>query len=146
MHDSVRPRRPFRVVDSSSAALVASLFAYLSAAGAAQAQTNYGHWSVAQGDDKTYIYASTMNDSGAILGEYCYYASKRCFWLLGNSTACEKEHIYPTLANSDTGAIELDISCNGEVKNGIYGYSFTKWQDLENVLKKASRGRLCGPP
>ena len=108
------------------------------AAGIVHAQTP-DHWSVTQSDDKTFIYASTVNDSGAFLGEYCYYATKKCLWMLGNTTACEKDHIYPILANSDTGAAQLDINCNGVASNGIYGYSFTKWSDLEDVLKKSER-------
>lgn len=113
-------------------------------AGAVHAQTP-DHWSVTQSDDKTFIYASTVNDSGAFLGEYCYYATKKCLWILGNTTACEKDHIYPILANSDTGAAQLDINCNGVVNNGIYGYSFTKWSDLEDILQKAERVGFAVP-
>src|ERR1700734_995773 len=83
-----------------------------------RAEVNVGHWSVALADDKTYVYASTVNDSGAVLGEYCYFGTKKCFWMLGTDSRCDKGSSYPILANSTAGAVPIKISCTGEVNPG----------------------------
>ena len=101
----------------------------------ARAEINIGHWSVALADDKTYVYASTVNDSGAVLGEYCYFGSKKCIWMLGTDSRCDKGSSYPILANSTAGAVSIKISCTGEVNPGVFAYTIDNWSDLESALK-----------
>lgn len=86
--------------------------------GASSARAEYtGDWA-----DDTYadgFYAATVNDSGGVLGQYCNTAKGTCFWLIALKTGCKEESRYPVLVNSDDGARNLEIYCDGEYKNGF---------------------------
>ena len=60
----------------------------------ARAESTFGHWTTGVVTNNAGVYAATINDSGAILGEYCYFSSKSCTWTLGKlctgSCASEK--------------------------------------------------------
>lgn len=103
------------------------------------AADNFGAWSVDMGDDHSFIYAATVNDSGGLLGEYCTPSEGSCMWVLGISTKCDTGHQYPVLANADTGAVELEIVCNGELPNGMYKYAFSSFDQIDSLVKAATR-------
>lgn len=105
----------------------------------AKADETYGSWSVALGDDRSFVYAATANDSGALLGEYCYPDKGSCIWILGTKTKCEDGHEYPVLANSDTGAVQLQVKCNGLAPNNLYSYAFTSFADVDQLVKGGTR-------
>jgi len=106
----------------------------------ASAANNSGRWMVDFTEDKGSIYAETINDSGAVLGEWCNISSKQCYWMIATDTACEKDHTYPVLANADAGASEIGIVCRGKVDDtNMYAYVFDKWKDLEGLLKNSKR-------
>lgn len=107
--------------------------------GSAQAGETYGSWSVALGDNSEFIYAATMNDSGALLGQFCYPDSGKCLWMLGMKTTCETGSEYPVLANTDTGAIQLKITCSGPLSNGFYLYAFTEFDAVDAAVAGGTR-------
>lgn len=105
---------------------------------AAIAQT-YGSWTVDTADDKSYLYAATANDSGNVLGEYCYPQQGSCVWILGMATSCEENHTYPMLANADVGAQHLEVVCRGQLPSKLYQYVFTKFDDIDRIVKQGSK-------
>lgn len=104
----------------------------------AEAST-YGDWNIGAADDKSYIYAATSNDSGDVFGEYCYFKTKTCSWILGVATPCDVGHSSVVLANSDTGAVALELKCFGAVGRNMYTYAFMDWKTLETDIKDVSR-------
>jgi len=111
----------------------------------ARADSEFGHWSTGVITNNVGVYAATMNDSGAILGEYCYFSSKSCTWTLAVESSCDKDHSYPVLANTDKGAAYFDIVCMGKQGNGLYSFGFKNWRDLELLLKSGTRIGIATP-
>ena len=104
-----------------------------------------GSWTA--GVDKTsgFFYASTINDSGALLGEYCYLSSKSCIWILGMDTACKERHQYPVLVNSDFKVVQLEVLCNAKLESGIHRYVFTNFNAIDDIVMKGLRVGLAFP-
>ncbi|GFO68196.1 hypothetical protein GMLC_17750 [Geomonas limicola] len=113
------------------------LFVVCSLDGTASAQ-DVGNWSI---DTKSteYLYAATVNDSGGLLGEFCFLKDNSCAWLLGMATACNQGASYPVLANSDAGAIQLQVYCDGQLENGLFRYVFTEFAAIDDLVKKSSK-------
>lgn len=108
------------------------------------AQT-FGAWQVALSADLTNIYAATKNDSGAVLGEYCFPRKGSCVWALGIPTSCDDGHVYPLLANSDIGSAQIRIQCQGPVDGKLYSYAFTNFKSIDHLVKRASRVGFAMP-
>lgn len=104
-------------------------------------ERSYEDWGIGIADDQTYLYAATKNDSGEILGEYCYFKSKKCVWLVSFNTKCKAGDSYPILANSDSSAIALTVTCFGPIDehSSVHVYGFDDWKLLESMLKDAGR-------
>lgn len=109
------------------------------------ADESYGSWGVGVGDDRSFLYAATVNDSADLLGQYCTPSEVSCMWLLGLSTKCETGHEYPLLANSDTGALQLEIVCSGPLPNGNYKYAFKNFDQIDELVKRAQRVGFAMP-
>src|SRR4051812_23717698 len=90
----------------SVALFVISCAGQVQSAKAADTQ-NFGNWIVGIQAGGTGMYASTVNDSGLVLGEYCYFKSKTCIWLVSADSKCDEGDKYPTLGNTDGGAASL---------------------------------------
>ena len=114
--------------------------------GTAQAQrTQYGSWTtglVSEGDG---LYAATVNDSGHVLGQYCFPSSGNCFYVLGLDTSCKKDNSYPVLINSDAGSLKLDLVCDGALDSGKYRYLLNPFDDIDDIVKKANRLGIAIP-
>lgn len=126
--------------DMKKILLPAFFFLALCASTLARAE-DYGKWTVVT-DDPTMMYAVVFNDSGALFGQYCYPDKGSCLWLISMSTSCEKDHKYPVLANSDGGAVQLTIQCQGSIGKGTdvkYAYVFTDFDEVSNLVKNATR-------
>ncbi len=113
----------------------------------AAAQKNSQDWfAQLQGDE--YYWAATFNDSGGILGQWCYFESQGCMYLVATNTACESDAKYPILANSDAGAVVLEIVCRGSFdSNGTkkYRYVFTDFDSIDGIVRKAIRVGFAMP-
>lgn len=97
----------------------------------------YGNWSV--GSSSSGHYTFTTNDSGEVLGEYCFYKSATCQWELGLNTACKTGADGIFLANADTQATPLEVSCTGQLPDSaLYVYVFKNWKLLESALQSSS--------
>lgn len=109
------------------------------------AESAFGSWTTGVVTNNTGVYAATISDSGAVLGEYCYFSSKSCTWTLAVDTSCDKDHSYPVLANTDKGAAYFDIVCLGRQESGLYSFGFKNWRDLERLLKSGNRIGIATP-
>ncbi len=126
-------------------ARVTLVFATLACPFVVQAQTTFGSWTTGVIDNSGGLYAATINDSGAIFGEYCYFATKNCLWLIAVDSKCIKDQEYPVLANTDKGAASFTLHCNGVEKNGLYSFSFRNWKDLELMIRAGERLGIATP-
>jgi hypothetical protein len=128
--------------------LLLAVFLSLAQPTSAQGQT-YGTWSVGFTDSRSapFTYAYTTNDSGHVLGQYCYPKSDSCLWLVAMSTTCEKNQKYPVLVNSDAGAEGLQVYCAGEMEDspGKYTYAFTAFDRINEAVLKSSRLGIAIP-
>jgi hypothetical protein len=111
---------------------------------AADSPTAFADWYVGTADDKSYVFAATTNDSGDSFGEYCYFKTGKCNWLIGMHTNCKTGQTGVVLANSDSNSAALDIYCYGPVGD-IAAYGFQNWKSLEGTLKDASRVGFAVP-
>lgn len=99
----------------------------------------FGDWAVGATDDGTAVYAGTLNDSGEVFGEYCFFKAKSCRWMIGMHTSCKPGASARVLLGSDSNAAPLDVYCFGELQGGLYSYAFKDWKTLEEAIKDASR-------
>lgn len=104
----------------------------------------FGSWSTGAADDGSNLYAVTINDSGALLGQYCYPGSDTCLWLLGMSLACDKDDSYPVLANSEEGAAQLKVSCQGTYEN-LHTYVFEEFDSVDRIVRSGKRVGFAFP-
>lgn len=102
------------------------------------AATSFGSWASGSADDGSNLYAASINDSGSVLGQYCYISSGNCVWLLAISASCEDGSEYPVMANSDTGAVQLKVSCKGKVGD-LYSYVFSEFEGIDTIVKTGKR-------
>ena len=65
-----------------------------------------------------------MNDSGNVLGQFCYVEDEECLWLLSVDTVCEKggDDTYPVLVNTDVAAAPLSVYCFGKTPGDSTNY------------------------
>jgi hypothetical protein len=112
----------------------------------AEAQTTFGDWQAGVTDDRSMMYAFTTNDSGDVFGEWCSLSSGNCSWMVGLSTDCEQESSYPVLANTDTGAAPLNITCGGKIEDTkLSRYQFDNFKAVAAVLKNSHRIGIALP-
>lgn len=119
--------------------LAGCLAAALTLAGTSAAspppEKKFGSWTVGAMADGEGAYAATINDSGGVLGLFCYRETEKCLWLLANEIQCEDESRYPVLVNSDAGAFTTEIVC---MKNGKKPrYAFANFDEIEDAVLKA---------
>jgi hypothetical protein len=121
------------------------IFGLISNVKAESLPVHFGSWIIDVGESESFIYAATFNDSGNFFGQYCYLGAGSCMWFLGMTTACKEGAQYPVLANSDVGAIQLQLLCTGELGKGYYRYAFTDFDAIDNIVKKGLRVGFAYP-
>jgi hypothetical protein len=109
----------------------------VAAAVLAQQPRRWGAWEYGRDSAGEYIYAATVNDSGHVLGQYCYADSENCIYLLAMTTSCVSGNKYPVLLNADTGSQSVEIYC-GDRLGSRYRYIFSNFDSIDEVVKKAS--------
>jgi len=105
----------------------------------------FGEWFTGQQLTGQGGFAATINDSGHILGQYCYPELSSCVYLLGIRTRCEKDSKYPVLVNSDKGSKTLELLCNGPLESGRYQYVFTSFDEIHKIVMEAYRVGFAFP-
>ncbi len=110
---------------------------------AAAQERTWGAWSAGRTSEGDGTYAATMNDSGNILGQYCNNGT--CVYLLGIKTSCKTGDKYPALVNSNISALSVEVICRGKLDNGMYRYVFADFDQMDEVVKKASQVGFAVP-
>lgn len=107
---------------------------------------NFADWYTGQQTGGAGPFAATVNDSGHVLGQYCFPASDACAYILGllNKT-CEKGSRYPLLANANTGSKNVEVYCNGPLNGGRYQYVFTEFDEIHRIVVQAERVGFAFP-
>lgn len=98
----------------------------------------FGKWFTDTKSDK-FLYAATMNDSGSLLGQFCFFPGGSCVWLIGMDTSCNSGDEYTVLANSDAGSAPLKVLCDGQLENGQFRYVFGDFEQIDGLVKKGTR-------
>jgi hypothetical protein len=102
-----------------------------------------GAWSVGVLDGKAGAFAATANDSGAVLGQYCYAEEGNCVWVLVNEIGCEAGHRYPLLVSTDSGAAILELLCMSN--EGRQRFVFTNFDAIDWIVRKARTVGMAFP-
>lgn len=104
----------------------------------ARAETeNFGNWMVGAIEGGEGFFAASVNDSSAVLGQYCYLESGDCLWLLATSTNCEDGERYPVLVNADGGSSQTELVCRKLGKKPRY--IFTNFDSIDKSIRSSSK-------
>ncbi len=128
-----------RVLPPAAALFTLLLSLTLSAASPASAADteNFGNWMVGTIEGGDGFFAATVNDSNAVLGQYCYLESGDCLWLLATSTNCEDGERYPVLVNADGGSAQLELVCRKLGKKPRY--IFTNFDAIDKAVRNSGK-------
>lgn len=95
-------------------------------------------------DNSDFFFAATINSSGHSIGQYCYFESGNCMYLVNLKVTCEVGHKYPALINSSSGAVHIEMVCSHEYEgDGVF--AITPFDDIDNVVRQASRMGIVIP-
>jgi hypothetical protein len=107
--------------------------AALCSVSAAAQEKRFGAWTVGVMAGNGGAFAATTNDSGGLLGLYCYRDGGKCLWLLKNDIGCDDGSKYPVLVNSDSGAASTEIVC---LKlGGKPRYAFADFDTIDSTVR-----------
>jgi len=123
--------------------LYAFLLAVLAGGNFASAE-DVGDW-IVDVHDPDVLSMATVNDSDHVFGQFCSLDDGSCLWLIHLGIACKKGDTYPVLANWDTGAVYLEVSCNGQLKEGGYVYAFTNFDQVDKLVRQSKRVSFAFP-
>lgn len=132
-----------RVLRRAITCLALSLVAAGPAHAAPPAERRFGDWTVGVMAKGEGAYAATVNDSGGLLGLYCYREQEQCVWLLANDLQCQDESRYPVLVNSDAGAFSTVIVCM-KLRDRPR-YAFADFDEIDGAVLKADWLGLAFP-
>src|SRR5690606_13328159 len=118
-----------------SIVLGAALLSAITPAGAEPRRSHDWQWDI---DGDSYYYAATETPSGHAFGQYCYFDSGSCYYLIGVKTTCDIGDEYPALLNSDAGSAHVTLICSHKFDD--YNVFFiTPFDDIDRIAKSASR-------
>jgi hypothetical protein len=98
---------------------------------------SFGNWMVGTIEGGEGYFAATVNDSNAVLGQYCYLESGDCLWLLATSTNCEDGERYPVLVNADGGSAQLELVCRKLGKKPRY--IFSNFESIDKSIRNSGK-------
>lgn len=101
----------------------------------------FGAWQTGVSTDNDQLYAATVNESGDLLGNYCYIATGNCVWVFATATICKLGQSVEMLANTDTGYEVVKAKCAGPYHWGgatLYRSVFTNTLKMLNLVQSAN--------
>jgi hypothetical protein len=104
----------------------------------------FGDW-FAGTNGGTALYAASANDTGNIFGQFCFLSEGSCVWLIGVKTRCQEGDRYPVLANTNVGAMQLEVLCDGRLDSGLYRFAFTNFEQVEKLVTRSERVSFAMP-
>jgi hypothetical protein len=94
-------------------------------------------WSTETGRDG-YYYAATLNKAGHLLGQYCYFETENCMYLVALGTTCDEGQEYPALVNSDSGAVHVKLVCAHKYE-GQNVLAIDAFEEIDRVVRNATK-------
>lgn len=128
--------RFLRFAAGTLSVLIALALGVLPPATAADTES-FGNWMVGTIEGGEGYFAATVNDSNAVLGQYCYLESGDCLWLLATHTDCEEGERYPVLVNADAGSAQLELVCRKLGKKPRY--IFTNFESIDKSVRNSGK-------
>lgn len=122
---------------------LAVLFVVMSGLAQAQDMRTFGSWTVGPTKDRDGVFAATINDSGGVLGQYCYWDEKGCYWLIATDVKCEENDRYAVLLNAPSGASHQSIRCLKV--DGKARYVFENFDSAAKAIKGNGRMGVAFP-
>jgi hypothetical protein len=104
----------------------------------------FGDW-FAGTNGATALYAASANETGNVFGQFCYLGEGSCVWLIGVKTRCQQGDRYPVLANTNRGAMQLEVLCDGRLDSGLYRFAFTNFEQVEKLVTYSERVSFAMP-
>jgi hypothetical protein len=107
-------------------------------------EKHFGSWTAGglSGNERI-TFAATINDSGGVLGLYCFVSEGNCFWLLSNDVDCTEGNRYPVLVNADAGSSSQEIFCMK--LQGKRGYAFANFEAIDATVRASKRIGIAFP-
>lgn len=105
---------------------------------AVEAQSRYTDWAISSGTDNDSMVAGTINQSGEILGQGCWFSNRACYWMIVLDISCTKGIRGDVLVSADTGPQTLEVSClegTPTVGNSRYRYAFTNFDAIDRIVR-----------
>lgn len=127
--------------------VLAGVLAVVCAGGALAQSQKSQSWSQGVTTDKQGMFAATVNDSGAVFGQYCYPGDGEngtCYWILANDVTCESGSRYPVLVNSDAGAYSFEVLCFKQ-DEGRGRFAVTNFDQIDKIVREGGRIAIAFP-
>lgn len=86
----------------------------------------------------SFNYAATMNRSGSVLSQLCYFESEKCMFVIDIDIRCEPGSDYPVLVSSDNGTQHLKLSCLKNKKDTAK-YLVKPFKDVESIFESSNK-------
>jgi hypothetical protein len=105
---------------------------------AVEAQNRYTEWAISSGTDNDSMVAGTINQSGQILGQGCWFSNRTCYWMIVLDISCTKGIKGDVMVSADTGPQTLEVSClegTPTVGNTRYRYAFTNFEAIDRIVR-----------
>jgi len=103
-------------------------------------------WTIDTLNDKSAMFAATINDSGLVLAQVCYIESANCLWAITTKSRCVSGAEYPALVNGTTGAIPVTMKCDGPAgADGGYRYFFMDFESVDRTLRSSTQIGVAMP-
>ena len=95
-------------------------------------------------DDEDFYFAATVNEEGHLLGQYCYFKSASCLYVVRIGINCKEGEQYPALINSDSGTYSVNLLCGGnfEQQNLLFVNNF---DGIDNIIRSSARIGIAVP-
>ena len=104
-------------------------------------QSKYWSWST---DNSEFYYAATVNAVGHVLGQYCYFESGSCLYLLSFGTSGHEGSQYPAILNSDAGSAPVTLFCAYKLQ-GQHVLFVSGFDDIDRMVRTANRVGIAVP-
>ena len=96
-------------------------------------------WST-DAEDDGFHFAMTRNDSEHLLGQFCYFESESCLYLLDIDITCDNEQEYPGLINSDIGSFTVTLTCYSGNR-----FIISEFDDIDRAVLESTKIGLVVP-
>ena len=95
-------------------------------------------------NNQNFYYAATTNSSGHIFGQYCYFDSESCLYIVTLGVTCDEDAEYPVIFNSNKGSGASTVTCAKEIE-GVNAFFISNFDDIDNIVRQGSKIGIAVP-